>query len=245
VNDLVKIKNVRGYLGKDGMAYLNLEDVSRGLGFTTVATSGNEVVRWARVTEYLKDLGFAAEVSKDTFIPENIFYRLAMKAKNEVAEKFQTLIADEILPQIRKTGTYVANKPLTALEALRQTVDALTEQAQRIDKVEATQQAIKAAVIAEPDNWREDTNHKINKIAKAIGMGKFQEVRTESYKLLEARAHVDLKRRLVNHRGRLLEHGFPRSAIDRANYMDVIDQDPKLREIYGKIVSEYLIKYVA
>ena len=29
-----------------------------------------------------------------------------MKAKNETAEKFQAIVADEILPVIRKTGTY-------------------------------------------------------------------------------------------------------------------------------------------
>lgn len=42
------------------------------------------------------------------YIPENIFYRLAMKAKNETAEKFQALVADEIIPSIRKTGGYIA-----------------------------------------------------------------------------------------------------------------------------------------
>ena len=45
------------------------------------------------------------------FIPENIFYRLAMKAKNEVAEKFQALVADEIIPSIRKHGMYAT--PIT------------------------------------------------------------------------------------------------------------------------------------
>lgn len=250
MNDLVKIKNVRGYLGKDGTAYLNLEDISRGLGFTQ-GKDGKEYVRWETVYRYLEEIGFKYPLDssqlagKAEFIPENIFYRLAMKAKNEVAEKFQTLIADEILPQIRKTGTYVANKPLTALEALRQTVDALTEQAQRIDKVEATQQAIKAAVIAEPDNWREDTNHKMNKIAEAIGEDKYREVRHESYELLEQRAGVSLKRRLANKRARMLEDGASKTAINGIRKIDIIEDDKKLREIYGKIVSEYLIKYVA
>ena len=32
---------------------------------------------------------------KPEFIPENIFYRLAMKAKNEVAEKFQAMLDNE------------------------------------------------------------------------------------------------------------------------------------------------------
>lgn len=51
-NSLVCISGVRGY-EKDGVAYLHIEDVARGLGFTTVATSGNECVRWNRVEEYL------------------------------------------------------------------------------------------------------------------------------------------------------------------------------------------------
>ena len=48
---------VRGY-EKDGVAYLHIEDVARGLGLTTVATSGNECVRWNRVDGYLFDLNF-------------------------------------------------------------------------------------------------------------------------------------------------------------------------------------------
>lgn len=59
--------------------------------------------------QYLSDLKFSTEVSKDTFIPENIFYRLAMKARNEVAEAFQAKVADEILPSIRKHGIYATD----------------------------------------------------------------------------------------------------------------------------------------
>lgn len=92
---------------KEGTAYLKLETVARGLGFTTVATSGNEVVRWNRVRQYLEEIGFSREVGKDDFIPENIFYRLAMKAKNETAEKFQAFVADEVIPSIRKHGAYM------------------------------------------------------------------------------------------------------------------------------------------
>ena len=98
---------------KDGTVYLKLENVARGLGFTTVATSGNEVVRWNMVHKYLEGLSVATSCNGTSyrdncpdFIPENIFYRLAMKAKNETAERFQALVADEIIPAIRKTGTY-------------------------------------------------------------------------------------------------------------------------------------------
>lgn len=91
---------------KNGVAYLNLEAVARGLGFTRVAASGNEVVRWERVEGYLTEIGVPT-CGHDDYIPENIFYRLAMKAKNEAAEKFQAKIADEVIPSIRKHGAYM------------------------------------------------------------------------------------------------------------------------------------------
>ena len=93
---------------KDGIAYLNLETVARGLGFTD-NSKGVEYVRWNTVRQYLKDIGFSQEVAKDDFIPENVFYRLAMKAKNETAEKFQAKVADEIIPSIRKHGIYATD----------------------------------------------------------------------------------------------------------------------------------------
>lgn len=113
MNEL-QILNVDGIecYEKDGTAYLKLETVARGLGFTTTQSiSGKEYtnVRWNRVDEYLKEIGFATCGKRPDFIPENIFYRLAMKAKNEVAEKFQAKVADEIIPSIRKHGIYATD----------------------------------------------------------------------------------------------------------------------------------------
>lgn len=105
MNEIMNIGGVDCY-EKDGTAYLKLEAVARGLGFTQ-EKNGIEYVKWERVNTYLKELGFSPEVGKESFIPENIFYRLAMKAKNETAERFQALVADEIIPSIRKHGAYM------------------------------------------------------------------------------------------------------------------------------------------
>lgn len=91
---------------KEGTAYLKLETVARGLGFIQ-EKNGTEYVRWDRLEEYLSELGFPHKWGKNDFIPENIFYRLAMKAKNETAEKFQAFVADEVIPSIRKHGAYM------------------------------------------------------------------------------------------------------------------------------------------
>lgn len=110
INAPMNTKNICGVdcYEQNGVAYLRLENVARGLGFTQIARSGNEVVRWERVRKYLEELGVPT-CGDDDFIPENIFYRLAMKAKNETAEKFQTLVADEIIPSIRKNGIYATD----------------------------------------------------------------------------------------------------------------------------------------
>lgn len=116
-NEIKAPMNTKNICGVDcyeqnGVAYLRLENVARGLGFTTTQViNGKEYVniRWNVVKQYLNDIGFLQEVAKDDFIPENIFYRLAMKAKNETAEKFQALVADEIIPSIRKNGMYATD----------------------------------------------------------------------------------------------------------------------------------------
>lgn len=48
-----------------------------------------------------------AQNYSDIYIPENVFYMLAMKANNETATAFQQRIANEIMPMIRRTGMYM------------------------------------------------------------------------------------------------------------------------------------------
>lgn len=135
--NLMSIENVRGYMDEKGIAHLNLEDVARGLGFTQ-QKNGVEYVRWETVNGYLADYGFSQQVGKDSFIPENIFYRLAMKAKNDAAESFQAKVADEILPSIRKHGAYmtmeVIEKTLTSPDFIIKLATQLKdEQTKRIE----------------------------------------------------------------------------------------------------------------
>ena len=107
MGEVITIGNVSGYIAKDGSAWLNAEDVARGWGFTQTK-NGTEYVRWETVNGYLKGFGFSQLVGKDDFLPENMVYRLGFKANNEVAQAFQAKLADEVLPAIRKTGSYKA-----------------------------------------------------------------------------------------------------------------------------------------
>ena len=106
MNKVTVINGVSAYLDEKGIAFLNLEDVARGLGFVDTSKGTNKI-RWARVKEFLKEFNYSTTSGAEEFIPENIFYKLCMKAKNEVARKFQDLVCDEILPSIRQNGGYI------------------------------------------------------------------------------------------------------------------------------------------
>lgn len=140
-NNLITISNVRGYVDENGTAMLNAEDVARGWGFVDVK-DGNEYVRWARVNSYLSEYGFSPQVAKDDFIPEGMVYRLGFKASNEKAQKFQAILADEVIPSIRKHGAYMneetLEKALTSPDFLIKLATELKQEKQK--RLEAEQQ---------------------------------------------------------------------------------------------------------
>lgn len=95
---------------ENGEALFNAETVAKSLGIVQVAKSGNEVVRWERVNKYLKLA--SPQVGMGDYIPEAMVYKLAFKASNALAEKFQDWLAVEVLPAIRKHGGYLTDEKL-------------------------------------------------------------------------------------------------------------------------------------
>lgn len=115
-NEIITIKNVRGYIDEKGIAWLNLEDVAKGLGIVKKdKKNGKEYIRIhsQNIKRWLIDFGLIkSEDDLPEYIQENIFYKLCMKADNEVARKFQDRVCDEILPSIRKYGMYATDELL-------------------------------------------------------------------------------------------------------------------------------------
>lgn len=255
MSNLITISGVRGFIDENGVAQLNLEDVARGLGFTQISTKGDkqyESIRWERVNGYLVEFKFSPTSGGNEFIPENIFYRLAMKAKNETAEAFQAIVADEILPAIRRTGMY-AVKPMSQLEILAQATQALVEQDKEIKRLTAAQadqaealKDIREIVALCPNDWRKETASLIVKMARALGGNEhIRDIRAESYALLNKRMNVNVEIRLTRKRQRMAEEGVRKSVRDKLNPLDVIAEDKKLIEGYIAIIKEMAIKYGA
>lgn len=128
---------------ESGETLFDAERVARSLGFTEIK-NGKEYIRWRTVNGYLK---FSQDVAKGDFIPESAVYKLAFKASNEIAEKFQDWLALEVLPSIRKHGMYAANELLDNPDLLIQIATQLKEERLKRIEVEKVNEINKPKVI--------------------------------------------------------------------------------------------------
>lgn len=85
----------------------DIATVAKSLGFTQIK-NGKQYIRWETINKYLEKY-LSQKVGKGDFISESMVYKLAFKAGNSVAEKFQDWLAMEVLPAIRKHGIYATD----------------------------------------------------------------------------------------------------------------------------------------
>lgn len=246
---------------ESGVAYIRLEDAARGLGFTEIAASGNECVKWARVRKYLSDLGIDTSVDGKLpeYIPENIFYRLCMKANNETAQKFQTLVCDVILPTLRKTGSYSITPKMDSLQALNLLVKSLNEQqyamnrlqvnvdaqSAAIEKLEEQNELNRQAFTMNSGNWRENATAVVGSIVlkKTGGEMKgsspiYEEVWNEIYDMMKSDFHKDMKKRKMN-----LKKEFPKRKFSNLEVIDRAGDRNQLISVLQSVLCKMCIRY--
>lgn len=131
------------------------EQVAKSLGITT-EVNGVSYVRWSRVNSYLPNN--LPQVAKGDFISEPLVYKLAFKASNDVAEKFQDWLAIEVIPKIRKTGSY--QKP-QSIE------DLIIMQAQSMKEIRES--------VKKHNEQLETVNHRLDNIDKIDTLGDLQQ----------------------------------------------------------------------
>ena len=108
-SNLLEFKNsefeVKIKLDENNSPTYNAEMVAKSLGIGEFKNN-KYYVKWTRVNKYLSKY-ISTQVSKESFLAEPLVYKLAFKAGNEVAERFQDWLACDVIPQIRKTGGYI------------------------------------------------------------------------------------------------------------------------------------------
>ncbi|WP_311408454.1 ORF6C domain-containing protein [Liquorilactobacillus uvarum] len=123
---------------ENGEINFDVEQAAIGFGLI-IKQNGYTKVRWDRVNHYLGNCTTSGtKVKKGDFITESQFYKLAFKANNQAAEKFQDWVTEEVLPSIRKTGSYSehAKLPKTPMETLQLMFEAQKDSNKKVEKVE-------------------------------------------------------------------------------------------------------------
>lgn len=204
-----------------------------------------------------------------TIINESGLYSLILSSKLLDAKKFKRWVTSEVLPSIRKTGSYgnmtqiemiamiasnavklekkqleLENKMNEQNDLLNETVDAIDTTTKSVKKIENAFENVKEAIVLDRKEWRKETKSVIMKIAKYLPdeFENSSSVYYKLYKLLEKRAGVNLNTRLKNMKDRMRKAGVSSTKVCKANKLDVIAEDPKLIEIFVGIVKELAMK---
>lgn len=111
---------------------------------------------------------------------------------------------------------------------------------QELIGLQTTVSSIKETFLQRDENWRNKINGMMKGASYRLG-GNYQELRRQSYAILEDRARCNLDKRLRNLVERLEAQGATKTQLKNTSRMDVIEADPKLKEIYTTIVKELAI----
>ncbi len=129
-------------------------------------------------------------------------------------------------------------------EAMAKTEREQKRQAQQIIKLEKDIQNVRDIFSVNNVSWRKDCGRIVKAVAYKLGGGdQYKEVNVACYKELEQTAHVNLRVRLNNLKGRMAMAGESQSVCNKLSYLDVIEKDPKLQEMYITIVKKLAIRY--
>jgi len=102
--------SIRVITTDNGETLFVAKDVADALGYANTASAITTHCRKAKTTRDYKVSDTRTLHPQTKLIPESDVYRLAMKSELPTAEPFQDWLADEVIPTIRKTGSYQANQ---------------------------------------------------------------------------------------------------------------------------------------
>lgn len=199
-------------------------------GNSVVASTANKLYLWTEKGACLHAKSLNTDPAWET-------YERLVDEYYEI--KYQTIDTSQLSPELQMFKQIWDGLAKSQIENARMNQQ-LSETTKKVEEVENAVTVITETMIQRDEDWRKSINHMINAAARRLG-GKYQDLRNESYRLLEERAHCKLSIRLTNLIDRLQESGATKAKINSTTKMDVIESDARLKEIYTVIVKELSI----
>lgn len=198
-----------------------------------------------------------------TCINESGVYSLIFASKLPNAKQFKKWVTSEVLPSIRKTGTYTA--PAAPVPAPMSPAQLIAAQAQILVDMEAKMQAMQdqtaamqnqydqlaqkvdtaVKVMARPseDHWKADMDAAIKELCEERRWSVFS-IKGKMYRDLELKINCDINSRLTRLRNRKKKAGARRQDVMALNKLDAIAADKQLRAAFELVVKEWQARSV-
>ncbi len=215
-----------------GEPWFCLADICRPLGLRASACR----CRLKQEGVISSDTPTNSGIQKMLFVNEANLYRVIFQSRKPEAERFTDWVTEEVLPSIRKTGSYQARQAMTPAQLIAQQAQLLVEQEQRIARIEdKVDRALIAMAGPQGDRWIEDMKVAISRYCEVTGLSQTTG-RGRLYAALDQEANCSTDARLRCLRDRKKKAGETRKAYMALTKLDAIAVDGKLRVAFEGVV---------
>lgn len=179
-------------------------------------------------------------------VNESGLYNVLLRSDKPEAKPLRKWVTSEVLPSIRKTGSY-NQKPLSPVEMFAMQAQINLEQERRLKAVEQKQAVldgvmdVMAAPMLAEDGWQEKAQKAINTAVERFQTN-HQTFRAELYEDVERVGHVDLETRQTRLRKRMKNAGATVTECKGVSKLHVIARDPTLRPVFETLLKQKVIR---
>lgn len=241
-------------LERDGELWWVLKDVCDVLGLDRALDTAKRLDSDEVDFAHLLD---ARGISQKTYIVnEPGLYSAILRSNKPEAMDFKRWVTHEVLPSIRRTGSYgmapAQVQPMTPAQLLAAQAQVLVDMEQRMDEVQGRVQALDAKVdtalsaFSRPsqDHWTADMDQAIKELCEVRHLS-VTATKGRMYAELERTAGCQINARLNRLRERKKKAGLRHRDAMALTKLDAIAADKQLRVIFEGVVRTWQAKAAA
>ncbi len=236
---------------KDEELWWVLKDVCGVLGISNHSNVMARLDDDEKALRLLEDPNGKAQ--QTSIINEPGLYNVILRSDKPEAKDFKRWVTHEVLPSIRRTGSYALPQaqPLTPAQLIAAQAQLLVDMEKRMDEVQGQTRALEAKVdtamkaLSRPaeDHWRSDMDKAIKDLNADMGWS-LPKLRGKLFAELEHTVNCDLNARTRRLRERKKRAGMRAKEANELGKLDAIAADKQLRAIFEGIVRNYQAQVV-
>lgn len=233
---------------KDGELWWVLKDVCGVLGIVDHVSVSRRLDDDEKGVGQILPLSGKGAAQGTTIINEPGLYNVIIRSDKPEAKDFKRWVTHEVLPSIRRHGSYALapTQPMTPAQLLAAQAQLLVDMERRMDEMQGQTRALEAKVdtamkaFSRPaeDHWRADMDTAIKELNADMGWS-LPKLRGKLFAELEQSVNCNLGVRVKRLQDRKRKTGMRYRDAKLLGKLDAIAEDKQLRAIFEGIVRGY------